>query len=313
MALAMFQNEGSTIAQEFAARLLACAPPDQKAKAAVISDLVTEIHKFMLRYNITPEQFRGALKFFEEIGEFSDARRQELVLLADVFGLSALAAEISNTETQNGLRSISLFAPFYRPDAPELELGADICLDGRGEELIVNGQVTDLEGGCVPNALVEVWHANADGVYENQEPDKQPEFNLRGKFRCDINGRFFFRTIKPKGYALPEDGPVGRLFNELGYPLRRPAHVNFKVSAATFSTVTIEYFDRSDAEKSEDAMFHLKPELMTDITLSRFNPRQWAMSVHIRLMPKAASQRAIAKTTEKARNGAPFKGGEVSA
>lgn len=288
MAIAVMQEESSSIAQEFAARLLSRAPASQKEKARVISDLVLEVHRFLTRLHMTPEQFRDVLKFFEEIGEFSDARRHEMVLLADVLGLSALVAEISNEETNPGLRSTSLFAPFYRPDAPDLPLGANICLDGRGESLTVSGHVFADDGTAVSDALVEVWHANADGSYENQEPDKQPEFNLRGKFRTDTAGRFFFSTIKPKGYSLPEDGPVGRLLNGLSYPLRRPAHLNFKVSAAAFSTITIEFFDRNDAEVAEDAMFHLKPELMTEIVQTHENPRQWAMSVDITLTPKPA-------------------------
>ena len=38
--------------------------------------------------------------------------------------------------------------------------------------------------------MVEVWHANGEGLYENQEPDRQPEFNLRGKFVADAADGF---------------------------------------------------------------------------------------------------------------------------
>ena len=36
-----------------------------------------------------------------------------------------------------------------------------------------------------PGATVETWQANAEGHYENQQPDRQPDFNLRGVFVAD--------------------------------------------------------------------------------------------------------------------------------
>lgn len=66
------------------------------------------------------------------------------------------------------------------------------------------------------DAVVDVWQANALGRYENQDPDLQPEFNLRGRLRSDAQGRVHFLSVKPRGYALPDDGPVGRLLNALG-------------------------------------------------------------------------------------------------
>ena len=75
--------------------------------------------------------------------------------------------------------------PFYRADVPEMEAGANISQDDRGVPLGVRGTVLDLDGAPLAGALVEVWQANAEGRYENQEPDRQPENNLRGRFRTD--------------------------------------------------------------------------------------------------------------------------------
>ena len=63
----------------------------------------------------------------------------------------------------------------------------------------------------IADAEIITWQANAQGFYENQQPDLQPEFNLRGLFRTDAEGRFHYRTIKPCGYGVPDDGPVGKL------------------------------------------------------------------------------------------------------
>jgi protocatechuate 3,4-dioxygenase beta subunit len=39
-----------------------------------------------------------------------------------------------------------------------------------------------------------------------------------------------FRTIRPRGDALPDEGPVGRLPAALGLPLDRSAHLHFRVT-----------------------------------------------------------------------------------
>lgn len=122
--------------------------------------------------------------------------------------------------------------------------------------------VHDGAGAPVPGAMVEVWHANAEGLYENQEPDRQPEFNLRGRFRTDPVGRVGFLTIRPHGLILPEDGPVGRLMNRLGLRLVRPAHLHFRITAPGLATLTTHVFDRDDPAIRHDALFGVKPEML---------------------------------------------------
>ena len=115
--------------------------------------------------------------------------------------------------------------------------------------------MADLDGRPIPGATVETWQANAEGHYENQQPDLQPEFNLRGVFVADADGGFHYRTIRPAGYAVPDDGPVGQLLHSIGYPLRRPAHLQFMISAPGFETLTTHVYDRCDPQLAEDAIF----------------------------------------------------------
>ena len=70
--------------------------------------------------------------------------------------------------------------------------------------------------------------------------------------------------MKPKGYTLPSDGPVGRLMTALGLGLERPAHLHFRVSAEGFETLTTHIFDRSNPAIGRDAIFGVKPELMAE-------------------------------------------------
>lgn len=255
-----FPGAISVQAEEFARRL-AAVEPSRLAAAAQAS--VGGLHALVAALRPSSDEFRLAIDFLTEVGHYADSRRQEWVLFADVLGVSALV-EDQNSPRPPGATPNTVAGPFYRADAPMMPLGASISRDGKGEPLDVRGSVTALGGAGIGGAKVEVWHANAEGVYENQEPDRQPEFNLRGCFRADADGGFRFASIKPRGYALPSDGPVGRLMTMLGLGLERPAHIHFRVSADGYETLTTHVFDRADPAIDRDAIFAVKPELMGD-------------------------------------------------
>ena len=185
------------------------------------------------------------------------------MLLSDLLGTSALVEEI-NSRRPKGATPNTVRGPFYRADAPHYPLGASISLDGVGETLRVSGLVQDLDGQPIAGATIETWQANARGIYENQQPDMQPEFNLRGIFKTGPDGAFHYNTVRPSGYGVPDDGPVGLLFKQAGYSLRRPAHLHFMIGAPGFESITTHIFDASDPRLAEDAIFGVKPELVVD-------------------------------------------------
>jgi hydroxyquinol 1,2-dioxygenase len=225
--------------------------------------VVGHLHEVITDLRPTPDELKSAIDFLTDVGHSANTRRQEWVLLADVIGVSTLVEDL-NCSRPKGATPNSLPGPFYRPDAPDLQNGANLSRDGRGEPLVVTGRLATCSGDPIGGAEVEVWHANSEGLYENQEPDNQPEFNLRGRLRADAAGRFGFQTIMPKGYALPDDGPVGRLMNSLGLRLERPAHVHFRVSAPGFDVLTTHVFDRDDPAIGRDALFGVKPVFLAD-------------------------------------------------
>lgn len=247
-------------------RRFSAVPATRLADTLILA--ARHLHLLISELRPSTEEFRHALRFLTEIGHHTDHKRQEWVLLADVLGVSALVEELNNPRPQ-GATPNTVAGPFYRADAPELPLGADLSRDGKGELLRVSGQITDTLGRGLPAAMVEVWHANAAGLYENQQPDRQPEFNLRGRFRTDPKGQFHFLTVKPGGYALPSDGPVGWLMTALGCSLERPAHIHFRVIAQGHQTLTAHIFDRADPAIGRDAIFGVKPELMADFRAIR--------------------------------------------
>ena len=128
-------------------------------------------------------------------------------------------------------------------------------------------------------AEVEVWHANADGRYENQDPDNQPEHNLRGRFTADADGRFHFRSIRPAGYSLPDDGPVGQLARRIGLSLVRPAHIHFAVTAPGHRRLVTSIFDGSDPAIDRDALFAVKPGL-----IGTFRPERAGVALSVVLV-----------------------------
>lgn len=278
--------------EEFARRL-ATADPSRLAEAALAT--VGSLHALIAALRPTGDEFRIAIDFITEVGHYADSRRQEWVLLADVLGVSSLI-EDQNSARPRGATPNTVAGPFYRADVPETALGASISRDGKGEPLAVTGRVAGLDGQPLAGAIVEVWQANAEGLYENQEPDLQPEFNLRGRFRTDPQGRFHFLSVKPKGYMLPADGPVGRLMAMLGISLERPAHIHFRVTANGFETLTTHVFDRSDPAIGRDAIFGVKPELMAEFRALPLNGgrRRHALDLNLVLCPERQGESAHA-------------------
>ena len=229
----------------------------------LLASVVDHLHQIVRQTRPTAGDWRQAIAFLTEIGHASDEKRQEWVLLSDLLGVTALVEEI-NSRRPIGATPNAARGPFYRADAPRLPLGADISLDGVGAPLTVKGRVADLDGRPIPGATVETWQANSQGFYENQQPDQQPDFNLRGVFVTDKDGCFHYRTVKPAGYRVPDDGPVGQMLDRIGYPLGRPAHLHFLIRADNFETLTTQVFERADPRLGEDALFGVKPELVGD-------------------------------------------------
>jgi protocatechuate 3,4-dioxygenase, beta subunit len=106
-----------------------------------------------------------------------------------------------------------------------------------GERIIVVGRVLDENDRPVPNALVEIWQANAAGRYV-QATDQHPaplDPNFWGAGRCLTNdsGEYSFTTIKPGAYPWRNHDNAWR-----------PAHIHFSLFGANFLSrlVTQMYF-----------------------------------------------------------------------
>ncbi len=282
------EQEAFASLRAFEARLRELPPSRLRDAMGVI---VSHLHQALWTLRPNRDEVRALVDFLTETGHYADARRQEWVLLADALGLSSALEDI-NTPRPAGATPDTGAGAFYRADAPSKDKGQTISRDGRGTPLLVTGTVTALDGEMIPGATVEVWHANADGLYENQEPDRQPEHNLRGRFVTDAQGRFRFLSIKPSGYSLPAEGPAGMLLQRLGLPLSRPAHINLRISAVGFDTLTTHIFDRADPAINRDAIFAVRPALLADFKTvpSLEGKKTYSLDINLVLCPTGSAQ-----------------------
>jgi len=250
--------------------------PDPRLKK-VMTSLISHLHDFIREVELTQEEWALGVQFLTRTGHMCDEKRQEFILLSDISGVTMLVDAINHRLPDEATES-TIFGPFYREGAPELAMGASISKDGRGEAVVVTGRLLSTDWKPIPDALLDVWETDENGLYEQQDPE-QPEMNLRGKFRTDSQGRYCFVGIKPVSYAIPDDGPVGQLLRALGRHPFRPAHIHLLISANGFAPVTTHLFVKGDQYLDSDAVFGTKDSLVVDFI--RRDSQEEAARYHI--------------------------------
>ncbi len=249
-------------ATEFPRRVLGAS---NARLSAILSDLMPALYAVVDRHKINRDDMKRTITFLSAVEAACSDNRQEWILLADAMGLSTAIENAANPRP-DGATPTTILGPFFRKGAPVKLSGESISIDGIGTPLTVFVKITDLDGMPICGARIEVWQANALGRFENQEPDGQPEMNLRGQFLTDAAGSVRCDTIRPGAYALPESGPVADLLSRLGLGLRRPAHIQFRVQAPGFVTLTTHVFDRTDPAIDADPLFSVQPALLADLS-----------------------------------------------
>ena len=119
--------------------------------------------------------------------------------------------------------------PYFKPSSPER---ADLVEpDTEGRLVEIKGQVLTRSCRPVERALLDLWHADERGQYDNDG------FRYRGHLFTDAEGRYHFRTILP---AL--------------YP-GRTRHYHFKVQAPEQSVLTTQLYFPNEPANRRDALF----------------------------------------------------------
>jgi hydroxyquinol 1,2-dioxygenase len=235
--------------------------PDTRLRD-VMTALVQHLHGFAREVRLTEDEWAAGIRFLTEAGQRCSDRRQELVLLSDTLGLSMLVASM-NQRRAPGCTEATVLGPFHVDDAPRLSLGADIAQGLPGEPCWVRGQVRSSSGQPLAAAEIQVWQADADGLYDVQH-DGPHHHRGRGVLHSAADGSFHFRSIVASEYPVPVDGPTGRMLQALGRHAWRPAHLHFMVSAPGHRRLTTHVFRNGDRYLDSDAVFGVRSSLIAD-------------------------------------------------
>ena len=257
------QNATSPVAPEdITAKAVASFAGAQSARAReLMQTLVRHLHGFAVEVGLTQEEWQVGIGALTATGRITDERRQEFILWSDALGLSMLVDALAH-QLPPGATESTVLGPFYVPDSPLREYGANIAEQASGTPTWVYGRVLDaLTGEPLADAEVDVWQNADNRLYAVQDPSA-PEANLRGRFRTREDGSYAFLAVRPTPYPIPDDGPVGKMLASTCRHPWRPAHIHMVVRAGGYQTLVTHIFDRESAYLDSDAVFAVKPSLL---------------------------------------------------
>jgi hydroxyquinol 1,2-dioxygenase len=221
----------------------------------IVAALVKHLHAFAREVHLTEEEFQKGTEILARLGQLTNDKHNEVVLMSGSLGFSTLICLLNNGNRGQTETSANLLGPFWRMNSPRTESGGSIVRSPTpGPALFVNCWIKDTRGNPISGAEVDVWHSSPEGFYEQQDP-KQAPMNLRGKFTTDADGHFSFRSVKPAGYPIPIDGPVGDLIRAGKRHNFRPAHLHFLVFKEGFKTLISQVYVNGDDKLDTDVQF----------------------------------------------------------
>jgi hydroxyquinol 1,2-dioxygenase len=253
----MRQHTEETLTDAVVARLAKTRDPRLKH---IMTSLVKHLHAFAREVNLTEEEWFEGIKFLTAVGQKCDDKRQEFILLSDVLGLSMMVVAL-NHKTPPGATEATVLGPFFAHGAKEYDYGADLRAGAtqKGEDVWVSGRVLSVDGKPIANALLDIWQAKADGIYDLQTGG---EFELRGRVKANEKGEYAFASYKPSFYSIPIDGPVGDMIRATTNYHMRPAHMHAIVSAPGYQQVITHVFVEGDPHLDGDAVYAVKNSLV---------------------------------------------------
>ena len=235
--------------------------------AELMTALVRHLHDFAREVRLTEAEWMAAVQWLTRTGQISDEKREEFILASDVLGLSMLVVQM-NHRLDPRATPATVLGPFHIEGSPELGYGADMSQGLPGTPLYLHGTVRDLAGEPVAGAVLDVWQADNEGLYESQHADVD-EARLRAKYTTRADGGYCVRTVAPLGYTIPMDGPVGELIERTTISHFRPAHVHFLLAVPGFEPLITHLFQEGAQYLDSDVVFGTKAELVV-----RFEERE---------------------------------------
>jgi hydroxyquinol 1,2-dioxygenase len=230
----------------------------------IMDAAVRHLHDFAREVKLTPAEWLDAIRFLTDVGHACTPVRQEFILLSDVLGLSALVNALHDRQAAELGTQTSLLGPFYREAAPEVAPGGCIVANPSVPLVTMYGKVTDTAGRGIPGATVEVWQTDEHGLYDLQK-DGGAGMDMRGVVRCDGQGNYHFRTVRPLGYSIPLDGPVGKLVQAQARHGFRPSHIHFLIGAPGYRELVTALYFGDDAHVDSDTVFGVSASLVVRV------------------------------------------------
>ena len=230
----------------------------------IVAVLIKHLHACVKEMKPTDEEWEFAWDYMRRMAAITGPERNEFLLFGDVIGVSQLIETLNHEEPGQPV-GYALVGPFLRANAPFRDRGASIASDDTaGVRVRISGRVFDF-GTKTPikGAILDTWQAATNGFYENQD-EKQPDYNLRGRFKTDENGTFEVLALMPTAYPAPTDGPVGELLRAAQRSPYRPAHIHFIVSAPGYETLVTQIFVKGDKRIENDVVFTASENMIGD-------------------------------------------------
>src|SRR5215472_12543191 len=229
----------------------------------IMECLVKHLHQFAREIDLTPEEWINGIKFLTAVGQTCTPYRQEFILLSDTLGLSSLVNSLHDKRAVESGTKTSLLGPFYRQDSPQRKLGESISSAPKSSEICIYGRVTDVAGNGIPNASVQIWQTDDEGVYDLQRNDPS-DMDLRGWYHADSEGSYNLRTVRPLGYLIPLDGPVGDMIRAQRRHGFRPAHIHFLIGAPGYRELVTALYVNPDTHMDSDVVFGSTASLVVE-------------------------------------------------
>lgn len=208
---------------ELHARLTA---PQNPRLGLLMDRLVLHLHTFAREVGLTHNEWLQAVDLIGRAGKESTAGKDEVVLLSDCLGLSALVDELQHPRPQGCTESCEE-GPFYTKTFPEYPSGANLSHpDTVGQPLVFLASIKDLHGQGISGAKAEIvstralshmrytiplsdintflqWQSDGDGVYDVMYSHPHPAgVDDRGRIIAENDGSFWYRGVLPVAYPI---------------------------------------------------------------------------------------------------------------
>ncbi|MEM7346865.1 MAG: dioxygenase [Chloroflexota bacterium] len=120
--------------------------------------------------------------------------------------------------------------PFYAPNTPQRTSLVEAGMVG--PRLVVTGRVMTTDCQPLPGAILDFWHADEAGDYDNEG------YRLRGHQFTDGEGRYHLETIIPGLYT------------------GRTRHIHVRVQGQNTALLTTQIYFPDEPDNADDSIFH---------------------------------------------------------